>query len=116
MGGLPHQLADSHSRIVGDRLVCSNAHLDFLIDVSHGDWSSAFRRARLTGLEYGFSSERVAHQKKWDNLGRPHALGISPGAFAECVSNLRVPSSRPSVSLRFRDLHGPVIAPVSYTH
>ena|ERR1019366_8338921 len=26
------------------------------------------------------------------------------------VLHLRVPSSRPSVSLRFRDLHGPVIA------
>ena len=101
MGGLPHQLADPHSRIVGDRLVCSNAHLDFLIDVSHSDWSSAFRRARLTGLEYGFSSERVAHQKKWDDLGRPHALGISPGALTECVSKM-TGNSRSALEYRRR--------------
>src|ERR1019366_5642082 len=37
-----------------------------------------------------------------DRPQRCHSDGITP--------SLRVPSSRPSVSLRFRDLHGPVIA------
>jgi beta-lactamase regulating signal transducer with metallopeptidase domain len=32
------------------------------------------------------------------------------GVTGANLRNLRVPSSRPSVSLRFRDLHGPVIA------
>ena len=32
------------------------------------------------------------------------------GDFLWRTISLRVPSSRPSVSLRFRDLHGPVIA------
>jgi len=35
--GLPHQLADLYGRMAGDLLVCSNAHLDLLLGVSHDD-------------------------------------------------------------------------------
>src|ERR1035437_7235255 len=42
--------------------------------------------------------------------GYEHDIRTARPHFTKGVHNLRVPGSNPSVSLRFRDLYGPVIA------